>query len=162
MELSRAEELFIESVQELKDYADPLGVDLLVENNVLTHGTFQECGEDVLLMASGQQICDLMARLPIGIGLLMDVAHLKVSARTLGFDQGEAMDQVAPYVTGYHLSDNDGLSDSNSAVTEDSWFWSHLSADVAFSTLEITPRDGTDLREQVELAHRLWVGGSPA
>ncbi len=158
-ELEEAHRLFIESVVELKHRADRLGIALLVENNVLTVGTRDECGDDVLLMASGQQICDLMAQLPAGVGLLMDVAHLKVTAATLGFDPMNVLRDVASYTHGYHLSDNDGRSDSNGPVTADSWFWDGLEADVAFATLEVSPAGGTDLHAQVELVDAMWAEG---
>lgn len=158
-DLDEAHRLFVDSVVELKDRADRFGIALLVENNVLTVGTRDQCGDDVLLMASGQQICDLMEQLPAGVGLLMDAAHLKVTAATLGFDPMAVLKDVASYTQGYHLSDNDGMSDSNRPVTADSWFWKGLDPNVDFATLEVSPADGTDLYAQVELTDLMWTGG---
>ena len=154
----KAQELFLDSVAVLSERARSLGVGLLVENNVLTRGTRDQGGDDVLLMASCQQICEMMDIMPEGVGLLMDVAHLKVSSNTLGFSAEKALGEVTCYVSGYHLSDNDGLTDSNGPIAQDSWFWSGLSRSVPFATLEVAPAVGLDLRAQVDLAESMWLG----
>lgn len=153
---------FVESVTLLSEYSGRQGVDLLIENNVLTVGTLEACGPDVLLMASGEQIHDVMALLPDEVGLLMDVAHLNVTARTLGFDAPQVLVESAPRTRGYHLSGNDGTADTNQPMSESSWFWPHLARDVPFATLEIIPLPGEDLREQVSMTSRLWKAGVPA
>ncbi len=156
-DLSVAQSLFVDSVTELHEHAERTGIELLIENNVLTTGTRDEGGDDVLLMASAEQICDLMVRLPAGVGLLMDVAHLKVTAATLGFDPAQALQATSRFVRGYHLSDNDGMSDSNGGVTADSWFWSCLDPGVPTATLEVAPSPDVDLLAQAELAKELWA-----
>lgn len=155
-DLSLAQGIFVDSVIELHDHAERTGVELLIENNVLTTGTRDEGGDDVLLMASAEQICDLMVRLPAGVGLLMDVAHLKVTAATLGFDPVEGLQATSRFVRGYHLSDNNGVSDSNGGITADSWFWSCLDSGVPTATLEVAPAPNVDFRAQVELVKELW------
>ena len=60
------------------------------------------------------------------LGLLLDVAHLHVSARSLGFDAAEFIRRTAPRVVAVHLSDNDGTRDDNRPVRADSWFWEPL------------------------------------
>lgn len=161
-DLSVAQSLFVDSVIELHEYAERTGIELLIENNVLTTGTRDEGGDDVLLMASAEQICDLMVRLPAGVGLLMDVAHLKVTAATLGFDPAEGLHATSRFVRAYHLSDNDGKSDSNGGVTADSWFWSCLDSGVPTVTLEVAPYPDVDLRAQVEMAKELWADAGVA
>ena len=156
-DLSVAQSLFVHSVTELHEHADRTVIELLIENNVLTTGTRDEGGDDVLLMASAEQICDLMVRLPAGVGLLMDVAHLKVTAATLGFDPAEGLQATSRFVRGYHLSDNDGMRDSNGGVTVDSWFWSSLDPGVPTATLEVAPSPDVDLLAQAELAKELWA-----
>ena len=157
-ESDQAQELFVDSVLELRELAHRLGVGLLIENNVLTSGTKDQCGDDVLLMATGEQIAAVMEQLPDDLGLLMDVAHLKVTANTLGLDPVEELDFLSPYTAGYHLSDNDGFTDANGPVTRNSWFWSALKPNVEFATLEVAPAPGIDFRSQVDLAESLWQG----
>ena len=62
----------------------------------------------------------VMNNTPKNINLLVDVAHLKVSANSLGLDyfgELEKLFQLADYV---HLSDNDGYSDQNNGFNKNS------------------------------------------
>lgn len=156
MHPSEGFENFVNVVTELCSFADGFGIELLIENNVLTSETLRACGPDVLLMTSPDQILEVLAACPNQVGLLMDVAHLKVSAQTLGINPVESLNAVAEKIRGYHLSDNSGTRDSNHPVTEDSWFWDHLSCDVPFATLELTGLSIHDLLDQVELVRRRW------
>lgn len=158
-DIDQAQGYFIDSVLQLREVARSMGVRLLIENNVLTRGTRDECGEDVLLMATGEQITEVMERLPDDVALLMDVAHLKVTAKTLDLDPLNELDLVSAYIAGYHLSDNDGFSDTNGPVTCNSWFWSALKSNVEFATLEVAPGPGIDFKSQVDLTETLWQGG---
>lgn len=154
-----AQQTFIESVLELRQFANRVGVRLLIENNVLSAGTKEQCGDDVLLMATGEQIISVLKQLPKDIGLLMDVAHLKVTAMTVGLDPISELELLSDYITGYHLSDNDGRADTNAPVTPESWFWSSLKPTVEFATLEVAPGPGINLKSQVNLTEALWQGG---
>ena len=147
-------ELFTDSVERVNHFARERDVRLLVENNVFTVGTAASNGVDVLLMASPAGIRSAMERLPGDIGLLVDVAHLAVSARTLGFDASSCLRDLAPFIGAYHLSDNDGLSDSNEPVRENSWFWDHLDPTVAYVTLEVSPEKVGSYAEQIALIER--------
>jgi sugar phosphate isomerase/epimerase len=141
--------LFAQSVAELSAFARERGVELLVENNVLTLGTAERNGEDILLMTTPDGIRDVLGALPSDVRLLMDVAHLAVSAGTLGFGAGQALTEVADLVGGYHLSENDGKVDSNEPIGQHSWFWEGLNPDAAFVTLEINPDFGASFADQV-------------
>lgn len=148
--------LFQTSVARLNEYAQTMGIQLLVENNVLTEGTATSNGPDVLLMTSPEGIERVMRLLPEGVQLLLDVGHLKVSAKTLGFSADAAMSFLANLVGGYHLSENDGMSDSNDPLREDSWFWNHLSDNVAFASLEVITDDDVSILDQVKLCSKRW------
>jgi len=149
--------LFARSVERVNAFARERGVRLLVENNVLTVGTASSNGEDVLLMTTPDGIRSTLSCLPEDVGLLMDVAHFAVSARTLGFEASTSLRELSPLIGGYHLSDNDGQSDSNEPVREDSWFWGDLDAGVPFATLEIHPDKVGSYAEQVALTERKWA-----
>ena len=146
--------LFAESVSRVADYAEAREGRLLIENNVLTTGTAENNGDDILLMTTSQGIRSVLEAVGRGVRLLMDVAHLAVSARTLGFDAEVALTEVADLVSGYHLSDNNGLVDSNDPVRDESWFWSGLTSAASFVTLEIRPGPGTSMFEQVRLTEQ--------
>ena len=139
---------FGENVLLLAEEARRQGVVLLVENNVLNAMNLRSFGEDPLLLTNPEEIASFMAKMPTNVGLLLDVAHLKVSARTLGFDPIAAHAHVKPWIQGYHLSDNDGLSDSNEAVATDSWFWQVIEPDLDYYSLEVYGQPTAELARQ--------------
>ena len=144
-------ELFCDSVERINAFAQRKGVSLLVENNVLTKATAEQNGEDILLMTSPDRIEHAFSCLPQDVGLLMDVAHFAVSAKTLGFDSCSSLHRLRRLIGGYHLSENDSISDSNHPIREDSWFWNFLDLKVPFIALEIDPHKVGSLADQVRL-----------
>ena len=91
------------------------------------------------------------------VGLLIDVAHLKVSACSLDFSAEEYLQEFRSISSGYHLSDNNGLADDNNPVTEDSWFWPLINKDLDYYSLEVYESDGDILKSQLELTRGLLV-----
>lgn len=146
---------FIEQVSALAQYAQTQGVDLLIENNVLSAGNYREFEGDPFLAATPEEALLVMQNTPDNVNLLVDVAHLKVSAQTLGFDPVEMFRMCAPYIKAYHLSDNDGTRDSNESITRDSWFWPYLKSDLDYYTLEIYNVEPQAIKEQVVLTQTL-------
>lgn len=150
-----AQRIFRKAVIELADIAKTKGVVLLIENNVITKRNFFEYGENPLLFTSPDEILCFMKSMPKNVRLLVDVGHLNVSSLTLGFDKVEALINLNHITVGYHLSDNDQLSDSNSPVSLDSWFWPHLRKDLSYYSLEVYGRSMSELKRQVELTERI-------
>ena len=105
-------------------------------------------GEDPLLLTHPDEIAGFMARMPSNVGLLLDVAHLKVSAKSLQFDLMQAHETLKNWVKGYHLSDNDGTADSNERVHSNSWFWEVLMPDLDYYSLEVYQAEIPSLVEQ--------------
>jgi sugar phosphate isomerase/epimerase len=134
---AHALDLFFERVVKLAKVAENLGVQLLIENNVITQSNFNGFGEDPLLLTNPEEIISVMKEMPKNVGLLLDVAHLKVSSQTLKYDLIEAHERLKPWIVGYHLSDNNGFIDSNEPVLVNSWFWKHLVRGLDYYTLEV-------------------------
>jgi sugar phosphate isomerase/epimerase len=119
--LEQAMDIFVDSVRQLACHAQEHGVDLLLENNVLSK---VNAGRVQLLGVTPDDIESVLQRIDRpNVGLLLDVAHLKVSAKTMGFDLKSAAARLAPFVRCCHLSDNDGNADTNEPVSADAWFW---------------------------------------
>lgn len=119
---AKALEIFQDSVAELVAYGAEIGVRLLIENNVLAPFNFQD-GEHPLLGVEAEELARLAEEINSPwFGYLIDVGHLKVSATTLGFDCDRFMATAAPWIGAFHLSDNDGLTDSNQPFDETAWF----------------------------------------
>lgn len=133
----RSLQVFIERLHQLSDIATDCDVDILLENNVLTAGNHSSFGVNPLLMVDSNECEIIMKQTPSNVNLLIDVGHLKVSAKTLGFEVKDFLKRCDPWIRAYHLSENDGLTDSNQAFTNQSWFWPLLSPDIEFATVEV-------------------------
>lgn len=110
--------LFVRELRPLIEEAQALGIRLGVENHVVESGNegnlilFDERGFDRLFESIESEL----------LCLHLDVGHLKVSARTLSFDRDQLITRHASRIVGAHLSDNDGLRDTNHPFQADSWF----------------------------------------
>jgi sugar phosphate isomerase/epimerase len=153
--LDRQESLnrFIERVNQLSDWAEKKGVQLLIENNVLSAANFEEFTGNPFLLTGPEEAVFIMENTPDNVNLLIDVAHLKVSAQTLSFDPLQMFEQADLWIRAYHLSDNDGLADLNQPVRENSWFWPYLNRDVWYYSLEVYNVTTKVLQEQYQLTH---------
>jgi len=147
-------EYFIDRVNELAIYSEKEGVSLLIENNVISKGNFNEFKKDVLLMTNPKECKYVMEHTSATVNMLLDVAHLKVSAQTLGFDKKNMFRDCSQWIKGYHLSDNDGISDSNNCVSIDSWFWEHLDKSVNYYTVEIYNEQLNTIKNQLDIVKR--------
>lgn len=143
---------FIERVNLLDEYAQSLGVKILIENNVLSAKNLTVFKVNPFLMTTADECTYVMRQTSENVQLLVDVAHLKVSARSLGFDPIDFLTSCHESIAAYHLSDNDGASDSNEPVSVDSWFWAYLRRDLKYYSLEIYGISPSELVKQRDLA----------
>ena len=120
---NKAMETFAETLSELVKVAVDLGVKILIENNVITAQNLLLFSQNPLLCCCSDEIMQVLAASP-KVDLLLDLAHLKVSAQTLDNDIIREADKLKEIALGYHLSENDGLKDLNKPIDNDSWFWS--------------------------------------
>ena len=94
-------------------------VSLFIENNVFSKTNADTYdGENPFMMTNFNEYKSLKEK--INFNLLLDVAHLKVSANTLGLNweyEFENMIDVSNYI---HVSDNDGFYDLNNQLTKSS------------------------------------------
>lgn len=145
---------FIERLNLVGERAGSLGVSLLVENNVLSANNYSEFRLNPFLMTSADECTAVMSQTPDNVRMLVDVAHLKVSALSLGFDAVEFLTDCDAFIDAYHLSDNDGTRDSNEPFTESSWFWPHLKRDLDYYSIEVYRQSPEKLVEQLKLAEK--------
>jgi len=98
---------------------------LFIENNVFSKTnakTFD--GEKPFMMTSFNDYKSLKTK--IDFDLLLDVAHLKVSVKTLGLNWEEEFKNMMSVSNYIHVSDNDGFHDLNNQLTEQSNLMSML------------------------------------
>jgi sugar phosphate isomerase/epimerase len=132
-----ANQNFVDSLKTLADFAADKRIDLLVENNVATSFNLIDGKNEMLLGVTADELTGTFESVNrSNLGLLLDVAHLKVSANALKFDPVGFIRSLAHRIKAIHLSDNDGRRDTNGQITETSWFWpvllTNLSEDVAW------------------------------
>ena len=61
---------------------------------------------------------------------------------------------LKPYIEGYHLSDNNGLQDSNSEFTKKSWFYSKMKKNIKYISIEVYTKNLKKLRSLQNLIRK--------
>lgn len=144
-------EVFVRRVSNLAKLAKKVGINLMIENNVLSAKNANEFPTNPLLMCDPQECSTVIKLMPENVNLLIDVAHLKVTANSLKFNPSHLLELCSERVAGYHLSDNNGLEDSNMPFSDDAWFWPHLKKDVDYYTVEVYRCSPQRLMQQADL-----------
>ena len=146
---------FIERVNILAKFAETKNITLLIENNVLSSNNFEEFKENILLMVDEPECTEIMNRVRNNVKMLVDVAHLKVSSNSLNFDRISFLKKLDKWIFAYHLSDNDGNSDSNEKIRLDSWFWPYIKNNLDYYSIEVYGEEPEELVKQKELTQRM-------
>ena len=108
-------------------------------------------------MVDHNEAVEIILKTADNVGLLVDLAHLKVSSQSMGFCKYEFLEATNEHTYAYHLSDNDGITDSNLPVRADSWFWNYLRKDLDYYSLEVYRVTNKILQEQVDLTMKsIW------
>jgi len=94
-------------------------IELYIENNVLSHTNSLTFKRQCPFMLTDYKGYEELSSV-IDFKLLLDVAHLKVSANSLNIDFDEQLNKMISISNYIHLSDNDGLHDQNLGLNENS------------------------------------------
>jgi sugar phosphate isomerase/epimerase len=148
-----AEKIFRNSVGELSAHAKSRGIGLLLENNVVTAKQVAAGRAETLLMTSPQEMRTFVDDLQdANVGILLDAGHAKVAAGALGFAEEDCFRVLGEKVRGVHLSDNDGIADSNRPFSEGAWFAPFLrDLREAPAVIEVYRLDAESRRRQCEI-----------
>jgi sugar phosphate isomerase/epimerase len=146
-----AKEIFTSRVNQVAEYANTKGIMILLENNVISSANIKHFRTNPFLMTDYNETIEIMNSTDDNVGLLVDVAHLKVSSQSEGFCKNKFLDSTKEYTFAYHFSDNDGESDTNEVVNSDSWFWPFVRKDLSYYTVEVYDQDYHILAQQIEL-----------
>ena len=106
----KAIECFCSGYKDLVSFST--SVKIFIENNVVSYHNYKNFGKNPFLLTDVKSYKELKEY--IDFPLLLDLAHLKVSCNTLNLNFEK---EASHYV---HLSDNNGKTDSNEALTVDS------------------------------------------
>lgn len=125
LNLNEGIKLFTESYLEIKKYADKKNIKLYLENNVLDKYNLKYFNNKIpLLLLTYNDYLYLKKKL--NINLLLDVGHLKVTCKTLKLDFKKQFLQLSNKTDYFHLSDNDGIKDSNSEIKINSQMYKYI------------------------------------
>ena len=125
---------FIQEVRELKEYAEGLGVELYVENNVVIDSNISK-GKCLLMGCSMKEMIDIKKE--CGVKILVDVGHLVVSAKTLGLNEEYELEQSRKEADAYHISDNNRKRDENKKIVRNSVTMRGIGINKDFYTVEV-------------------------
>ena len=129
----------------------------MIENNVLSKNN-QICFEgNPFLMCDADECEKVINSCPENVKLLIDVAHLKVSSNSLNFDKIKFLDKCNHLAGGYHLSDNDGLSDSNDKFDNKSWFWDHIDRKKDYYSIEVYNLRNNEIKELINIVKNKYA-----
>ena len=119
-------------------------IDLYIENNVLSKTNYDTYkGDNPFLLTDHKTYLELLEK--VDFKILLDLAHLKVSCHTLGlnfFDQSNELIKNTDYL---HVSGNNGLSDQNYGIKNDSSIIEFLeNKDLSNTTLTLEVYSGLE------------------
>lgn len=150
-------EIFIDSLNEVLDFALELNLDFLIENNVITKFNLID-NQNPLLCTISDEIIDIFEKINRpNLHLLLDTGHLKVSCKTLGKNLNEELNRIKKYIKAIHHSDNDSFTDSNDLIDENYWFGKNISEFSDFiNVLEVKANNIHEIESQLKIIAK-WM-----
>lgn len=129
---------------------------LYVENNVVSAANYNEYGKNPFMLTCASEYFELKKELP-QMRLLLDLAHLKVSCQTLGLSFTNELTALIGETDYLHLSENDGLEDTNQGLVEDSEMYEFLKTqDLVGKTITLEVYSGIeDLDRSYQIINKL-------
>lgn len=113
----KAKERFCKGFNELNKISGD--IELYIENNVLTYANFHAYdNNNIFMLTDYNEYQNLKEQ--INFNLLLDIAHLQVSSKTLGLDFKQELAGMISQSNYVHISDNDGRDDLNYGLKKDS------------------------------------------
>lgn len=149
----KAEQIFIKNLQIIDNYAAKKQIDVYVENNVLSQVNKSTYFPDNPFFFTNTEDYQLISKVS-NLSPLLDIAHLKVSTHSLGLDFETELNKLLPLTDYLHVSDNDGLEDSNLGVSKNSSLYRQLKKlDLSNKIITIEVYEGMDKIK--ETAHNI-------
>jgi sugar phosphate isomerase/epimerase len=152
LEYDTARDIFYRSLDEITAFAERNDVLAHVENNVLTRTTSSQWGDRSLLLTTSEEIEGLVKRWGSGLGVLLDVGHLKVSSITLGRDFESELDRGLECAKSLHLHSNNGLEDQHRGINGGEPWWAKIANRAIIPwTFEVKPSEVRDTIEKLSV-----------
>jgi sugar phosphate isomerase/epimerase len=142
---------FIIQTQKISKFAKKNKVNILLENNVVTKKNFNRFKGNPFLLTNYKDVINFFKLMPKNVRLLIDVAHLKVSANTEKLDPIKSLKIMNKYVKGYHFSENNGHIDSNGPFNKKAWFLPYIKKNLEYYSIEVYNKSPTKLKSQINI-----------
>lgn len=108
----KAYDRFCSAYERILKQCKASGIELFLENNVLSGENYARFGGcNYLMMSDYASIMRMKEQLKFN--LLLDLGHLHVSAETLGLNFQTECESLKEYIQWIHLSENNGISDEH-------------------------------------------------
>lgn len=148
--------LFKKSLDSILMEAEKLNLSFLVENNVTAKFNLRDDGKEVLFCSRPEEMIALANEINSErFGLLLDTAHLKVSANALKFNMNDAVEAIKPHVKYVHHSDNKGDRDTNESIDASYWFLPQMkNFKDCVHILEVKNLDAQQIEDQISLLYQ--------
>lgn len=153
----KALRIFIRETKKISKFAKKNKVNILIENNVVTKKNLNEFKSNPFLLTNYKDTRNFFKIMPKNVKLLIDVAHLKVSARTENLDPIKSIKIMNKFVGGYHFSDNNGYKDSNSQIKKDSWFLPYIKKNLNYYSIEVYNKSPKQLKQQINILNKRLI-----
>ena len=146
-----AKENFTNNLTFICQYAQERNVKIAIENNVLA-GYANGC-KDLCLGVTGEDLIDIVNKVPCdNLGVLFDLAHAKVSCKSLGISMSEMIKILQPYTLCVHVSQNDGITDSNLKIEKNDDIYNYLQIiKPQYAVVEVYNLELDEIKQQVKL-----------
>lgn len=146
---------FLDQVKKINKYAKKKNIKLLIENNVFSKFNYKVFNDNPFLLTNSHDINSFFSCVDNNVKLLMDTGHLKVSAKTENKNPIKSLLACNKHIAGYHLSDNDGIRDSNKFFSSKSWFVPYLKKNLDYYSIEVYNNNLEKLKSQISLLKKI-------
>ena len=135
--------LFKEAQLYLNSFAKEKGIKLYFENNVISHFNYNNFNKvNPFMFTDNNNVDDVILK---SSNILVDFAHLKVSCNSLNLDFTSNLIDLANRTDYWHISDNNGFSDTNELLKDNSEMIKQIKhLDKANKTITIEVKGGLE------------------
>lgn len=142
---------FIKQIKKISKFAKKNKVNILLENNVVTKKNLNRFKGNPFLLTNYRDVKNFFKLMPKNVKLLIDVAHLKVSAKTEKLDPIKSLKVMNNYAEGYHFSENNGLTDSNNPFKKNAWFLPYIKKNLSYYSIEVYNASPNKLKNLINI-----------
>ena len=126
----------------------------MIENNVLTKKNLNRFKSNPFLLTNYSDVQKFFKLMPKNVRLLLDVAHLKVSAKTEMLNPKKSIKIMNEYAEGYHFSENNGNADTNHPFSKKAWFLPYIKKNLDYYSIEVYNQSPNKLKNQISILEK--------